>query len=65
MRYHDKANCLDLVRVTDWSKPANNGLNFRAYFVSSGSGEAGSQTYRLQKTTEGEWLIRDIGYVSN
>ena len=28
-------------------------------------GEAGSQTYRLQKTTEGEWLIRDIGYVSN
>lgn len=63
MKYHDRATCLDVARVTDWAKPANNALRFRAYLVSASSGEAKDQQFELQKDTNGQWLIRQVGYI--
>lgn len=64
MKYHDASTCLDVTRLGDWSKPANNVLAFRAWLVAADSGEANNQQFTLQKTTDGEWLIRQVGFVS-
>lgn len=60
MQYHDRATCLDVARVTDWRKPALNALAFTAYYVAPDSGEAAHQGFIVQKSTDGEWLIRTI-----
>jgi len=60
MKYHDFTTCLDVTRITDWSKPANNALSFRAYYVAADSGEAGDVRFILQKTSEGTWMIQKI-----
>jgi hypothetical protein len=60
-QYHDKSKCMDVVRIGDWSKPAANALKFRAYFVAGDSGEAANVTFELQRSSEGEWLVRDFG----
>lgn len=62
MRYHDKSRCLDVIRLTDWTKPANNALTFQAYYLAADSGEAKRQTFELQKSSEGQWMIRKIGF---
>lgn len=59
--YHDKSTCLDVVRLTDWTKPANNALKFEAHYISPQSGEAKQQTFELQKGSDGQWMIRNIG----
>lgn len=59
-KYHEDASCLDVVRLTNWSKPANNALAFTAFYVSPQSGEAISQNYTLQKSTTDGWLIQKI-----
>lgn len=64
LNYHDSTKCLDVARLADWTKPANNALTFKAYYVAADSGEAGSQRFELQKSGEGQWMIRDIGYGS-
>ncbi len=64
MKYHDAATCLDVTRLGEWSKPADNVLAFRAWLVATDSGEANNQPFTLQKTIEGEWLIRQVGRVS-
>jgi len=60
MEYHDKATCLDTTRISDWSKPANNAVKFRASYVSANSGEAAVLWFELQKATNGSWMIRKI-----
>ena len=62
MKYHDQNVCLDLARLTTWTKPADNALSFTAYYLAGDSGEAANQTYQLQKSTDGQWLIRSIAY---
>lgn len=62
MKYHDKSLCLDIARLADWSKPANNALNFKAYLLSPQSGEAVGQRFELQKSTEGQWMIRQLNW---
>ena len=63
MRYHDAASCLDTVRITEWTKPALNVLAFRVFYVAADSGEAGNQSYVLQKGSEGQWLLRKVDLV--
>ena len=63
-QYHDKSKCMDVVRIGDWSKPAANALKFRAYFVAADSGEAASVIFELQRSSDGEWLVRDFGMLS-
>lgn len=60
MEYHDKATCLDTTRISDWSKPADNAVKFRASYVSAASGEAAVLWFELQKATNGSWMIRKI-----
>lgn len=64
-KYHDNSQCFDLSRLGDWSKPANNALSVSAWFVSPSSGEAGKQTFVLQKVADRGWLVRSIGYTSS
>lgn len=64
MKYHDTSVCLDVTRLGDWTKPANNALSFRAWLVAADSGEAKNQEFTLQKATDGQWLIRQVGYIS-
>ena len=59
-KYHEDGSCLDVLRLTDWSKPANNALNFTAYYVSPQSGEAVHQRYVLQKSSTDGWLVKEI-----
>ncbi|WP_174278315.1 hypothetical protein [Sphingomonas bacterium] len=59
LRYHDKSRCLDVYRLADWSKPANNALQFRAYYIAADSGEARNQLFILQQQ-DGRWLVRTI-----
>lgn len=61
LAYHDQASCLDVARLTDWSKPALNALGFQAYYVAADSGEAKSQSFELQKNAEGVWMVRNVG----
>ncbi|MFC7538133.1 hypothetical protein ACFQPG_12295 [Sphingomonas sp. GCM10030256] len=61
LSYHDNNTCLDVLRLTDWTKPANNTLKFAAHYISPQSGEAKRQTFELQKASDGQWMIRDIG----
>lgn len=61
-KYHDQSKCLDVVRLTEWSKPAKNALRFRGFYVADDSGEAGDQKFELQKGSDGQWLIRSIGW---
>lgn len=61
-KYHDQSKCMDVVRLVDWSKPARNALRFRAYYIAEDSGEAGNQKFEIQKGSDGQWLIRDIGW---
>lgn len=60
MQYHDATTCLDATRITEWSKPANNALSFRTYYVAADSGEAGDVRFTLQKTSDGTWMIQKI-----
>lgn len=60
LRYHDKSRCLSVLRLGDWSKPADNALRFRTYYVSDESGEAKNQTYELQRL-DGRWMFREMG----
>ena len=60
MEYHDKATCLDTTRISDWSKPANNAVKFRASYVSAVSGEAAVLWFELQEARNGNWMIRKI-----
>ena len=61
LQYHDRNRCLDVVRLTDWSKPAANALTFRAYYLAEDSGEAKRQKFEIQKASDGQWMIREIG----
>ena len=60
MEYHDKATCLDTTRISEWSKPADNAVKFRASYVSAASGEAAVLWFELQKVSDGSWMIRKI-----
>lgn len=64
MHYHDKAACLDVAQLTNWSKPANNALAFTAYYLAADSGEAAHQSFTLQRGSDGTWQIRNIDSVS-
>ena len=61
LRYHDRTRCLDVQRLSDWAKPANNALRFTASYVAADSGEAKRQAFVLQKQSDGGWLIKDVG----
>ena len=61
LRYHDKAMCLDVLRLANWSKPAANAIFFKAFYVAADSGEAKSQEFELQKQ-DGRWLVRTVGF---
>lgn len=63
-KYHEDGSCLDVVRLSDWRKPANNALTFKAYYVSPQSGEAANQEYTLQKDVGEGWLIQNIAHAS-
>jgi hypothetical protein len=58
--YHDNRYCYDVVEVGSFKKPASNALAFSAKFISPISQEAFSQSYIIQKSPEGSWMIRNI-----
>lgn len=60
LQYHDKRRCLDVARITDWSRPAANALRFRAYYFAADSSEAKGQTFEVQRQ-DGRWMLRLIG----
>ena len=61
-QYHDGRYCLDVIRITDYAKPAANALSFKVYFISPQSQRATHQTFELLRSTEGPWLVKSIGY---
>lgn len=61
-QYHDGRYCLDVIRITDYAKPAANALSFKVYFISPQSQRATNQTFELIRSTEGPWLVKTIGY---
>lgn len=60
-QYHNKAQCLDVIRIDEWSKPAKNALHFKVRMISAQSDEAASQTFLLVRQPTNEWQVRDIG----
>ena len=60
LKYHDRRQCLDVLRLGGWSKPAANALTFRAYYIAAESREAKGQTFDWQKM-DGQGRIRNIG----
>lgn len=61
MPNHDKRRCLTVVRTADWTKPAENALRFRTFYLADDSGDARRQDFELQKASDGQWMIREIG----
>ena len=57
MSYHNKAYCLDVVRIHGWSMPAKNALRFEAVFHASDSGQGDSDDFEMVKQPSGEWLF--------
>lgn len=51
--YHDPRSCHDVIRITDYSKPAANALEFKVYYLSPQSQAARNQRFVIMKTTEG------------
>jgi hypothetical protein len=64
-KYHSKGNCLDVLRVTKWAKPAKNALSFQVQLVSAQSDEAVSQSFVIVKDDANQWLVRSIDYVTS
>lgn len=60
-KYHPKNRCLDVLRITNWQKPAKNALSFKVYLISAQSDEAKEQSFTLIKADDGEWMVRSIG----
>lgn len=63
-QYHDGRYCLDVLRITDYAKPAANALSFKVYYISPQSQRARRQTFELMRSTEGPWQVKEIGYAS-
>lgn len=57
MQYHDKATCLDVVRLQGWSMPARNALKFEVVFEAPDSGESMKNDYTLVRQPDGVWLV--------
>ncbi len=64
-KFHSKANCLDVLRVTKWAKPAKNALTFQVQLVSAQSDEAVSQNFTIVKDDANQWLVRSVDYVTS
>lgn len=60
-RYHNKSQCLDVIRIDDWAKPAKNALTFKVRLISPQSDEATYQNFTLVRQPSNEWMVRDIG----
>lgn len=60
-QYHNKSQCLDVIRIDEWSKPAKNALQFKVRMISAQSDEVASQTFLLVRQPTNEWQVRDIG----
>ncbi len=63
-KFHSKGNCLDVLRVTKWSKPAKNALTFQVQLISAQSDEAVSQNFVIVKDDANQWLVRTIEYAA-
>ncbi len=63
-KFHSKSNCLDVLRVTKWAKPAKNALTFQVQLVSAQSDEAVSQSFVIVKDDANQWLVRTIEYAT-
>jgi len=62
-QFHQKDQCLDVLRITNWSKPARNALTFEVQLMSAQSDEAKRQAFTLVRDNGGQWLVRAIGWV--
>jgi hypothetical protein len=64
-KFHSKTNCLDVLRVTKWAKPAKNALTFQVQLVYAQSDEAVSQSFVIVKDDANQWLVRTIEYATS
>jgi hypothetical protein len=62
-QYHDRRYCYDVLRITDYEKLAANALKFKVYYVSPQSQAAHRQQFELMRSTEGQWLVKNVGLV--
>jgi hypothetical protein len=57
MNYHDKGLCLNVLRISGWTAPANNALRYEVMYKAEDSGETGISTHELVRQTDGSWLF--------
>ena len=59
-RYHPRSACMTILRIDNWSMPANNAVSFRVQFVSDVSNETVPISYLFRANEEGTWLLSRI-----
>jgi hypothetical protein len=56
-KYHDKAFCMTVLRVSGWQAPANNVLSYEIIFKADDSGETKSWNHEIVRQSDGSWLF--------
>lgn len=57
MKYHDKQQCVTVARVSGWTSPALNALQFDVMYLAEDSGETATQHHEIVKQPDGVWLF--------
>jgi len=58
MNYHDRSQCLEVLRVHGWTMPADNALQFEVAYKAADSGEAAKTQHEMLRQPDGSWLFR-------
>lgn len=56
-KYHDKAFCMTVLRISGWQAPANNALSYEITFKADDSGETKSLNHEIVRQSDGSWLF--------
>lgn len=56
-KYHDKAFCMTVLRISGWQAPANNALSYEITFKADDSGETKSWNHEIVRQSDGSWLF--------
>lgn len=56
-KYHDKAFCMTVLRISGWQAPANNALSYEIMFKAEDSGETKSLNHEIVRQSDGSWLF--------
>lgn len=57
MEYHDRNQCLDVLRIQGWQAPADNALRFELIYKAADSGEAATTKHEVVRQPDGNWLF--------